>query len=227
MKSINPFRICTWDEDADCATCENRERLNCKWDARALTAFLLSVIPFVLVAIFGMVMVGIIMGLWWPLVVYLGFWVFFFIFFEIRVLCSHCPYYARGGRMLRCLANHGTIKLWRYHPEPMNRFEKISLIVGFVIFGSFPIAVQAYGIFQITSHYSMYGNLTLLGMIGITGATIACIVAFFIILWTLICSRCINFSCPLNRVEKNKVDTYLRRNPVMRKAWEKAGYRLG
>jgi hypothetical protein len=40
------------------------------------------------------------------------------------------------------------------------------------------------------------------------------------------CGRCINFSCPLNTVPKAEVDTYLRRNPAMREAWESAGYRL-
>jgi len=227
MRLINPYQICTWDEEADCVTCENKGRLNCKWDASVLTVFLLSVIPFVLVAIFGIVMVGIITGLWWPLVAYLGFWVFFFVLIEIRVLCSHCPYYARSGRILHCLANHGIVKLWHYHPEPMNRFEKISLIVGFVIFASFPIIVQTYGIFRIASYYIAYGDLLLLGMIGITGATIACIAAFCTVLWTLICPRCVNFSCPLNRVEKNKVDAYLCRNPVMLEAWQKYGYKLG
>lgn len=34
----------------------------------------------------------------------------------------------------------------------------------------------------------------------------------------------INFSCPLNTVEKRIVDEYLRRNPATREAWEKSGY---
>lgn len=227
MSKINPHNICTWDPEADCEKCENRGRLSCKWSAQGLAGFLLPAFAFGLVAVFGIVMVGIIAGLWWPLAAYLGFWVFFFTFFEIRILCSHCPYYARSGRMLHCLANHGTIKLWRYHPEPMNRFEKISLIVGFIIFGAFPVAVQAYGIFHMASAYSTYGNLALLGMIGITGATVLCIAAFYTVLWTLFCPRCVNFSCPFNRVPKKQVDSYLRRNPVMWKAWKKAGYKLG
>ena len=40
------------------------------------------------------------------------------------------------------------------------------------------------------------------------------------------CSRCLNFSCPGNTVHKQVVDAYLRRNPVMRAAWEASGYRL-
>jgi hypothetical protein len=41
------------------------------------------------------------------------------------------------------------------------------------------------------------------------------------------CSKCVNFSCPLNHVPKSMVDEYLERNPVMKEAWEKSGYKLG
>lgn len=41
-----------------------------------------------------------------------------------------------------------------------------------------------------------------------------------------LCPRCPNFSCPLNRVPKYVVDAYLKRNPVMREAWEAHGYHL-
>jgi hypothetical protein len=37
----------------------------------------------------------------------------------------------------------------------------------------------------------------------------------------------VNFSCPLNDVPKEVVDAYLERNPVMQRAWEESGYRLG
>jgi hypothetical protein len=48
--------------------------------------------------------------------------------------------------------------------------------------------------------------------------------------WSLVknvCPRCVNFSCPLNRVPKAVVDEYLRRNPVMRGAWEQSGWQIG
>jgi hypothetical protein len=49
---------------------------------------------------------------------------------------------------------------------------------------------------------------------------------FFYVLRNLICPKCINFSCPLNKVPKKLVDAYLRKNPVMREAWEAAGYQI-
>ena len=50
---------------------------------------------------------------------------------------------------------------------------------------------------------------------------------FFVVLRYHYCSRCVNFSCPLNQIPKSVVDEYLRRNPVMREAWERSGYSLG
>lgn len=41
------------------------------------------------------------------------------------------------------------------------------------------------------------------------------------------CSKCINFSCLLNRVPKEVVDEYLKRNPIMRKAWKENGWQIG
>jgi hypothetical protein len=41
------------------------------------------------------------------------------------------------------------------------------------------------------------------------------------------CSRCVNFSCPMNAVAKEWVDSYLARNPGLRSAWEARGYRWG
>ena len=39
--------------------------------------------------------------------------------------------------------------------------------------------------------------------------------------------KCVNFSCLFNRVPKEVVDEYLKKNEVMRKAWEEAGYKTG
>jgi hypothetical protein len=52
------------------------------------------------------------------------------------------------------------------------------------------------------------------------------LIVFFGVLLKRRCAKCINFSCPLNRVPKEVVDDFLNRNPIMKKAWEKAGYRL-
>jgi len=226
VNNKNPHHICTWDENASCNECDNKDVLQCKWSLKGLMGFLLPALAFCLLAIFGMVLTGILTKLWWPLIAFGGFCIFFFVFFEIRILCSHCPYYARSGWTLHCLANHGIFKLWRYHPEPMNRFEKTSLVICLLIFGLFPLGTQVYGVWIAASQYSILGLWSLLAMVGMMGATLLTLIAFFTVPLTFICPRCVNFSCPFNRVGKKQVDAYLRRNPVMREAWENKGYKL-
>ena len=50
------------------------------------------------------------------------------------------------------------------------------------------------------------------------------LLGFFVPILTRRCPRCVNFSCPLNRAPKKVVDAFLKRNAVMRKAWEEKGY---
>ncbi|MDP8227300.1 MAG: hypothetical protein P9L89_06655 [Candidatus Celaenobacter polaris] len=53
-----------------------------------------------------------------------------------------------------------------------------------------------------------------------------CNIGFIAALKNGFCSRCVNFSCGLNTVPKEYVDVYLKKNDVMREAWEKSGYVL-
>jgi hypothetical protein len=52
------------------------------------------------------------------------------------------------------------------------------------------------------------------------------IIVFFSFLFLKRCGDCLNFSCPFNHVKKEVVDAFLKKNPVMREAWEKAGYKI-
>jgi hypothetical protein len=148
--------------------------------------------------------------------------------FEIRFLCSHCPYYDDDRKTLRCLGNHGSPKLWRYHPEPMNRFEKFLMrfaVIGMIFF-ILPIAAFGYGIGYLVVNYETFGLLPLVGLSGIAFAMLLASVSFVAVVKTHFCTSCVNFSCPLNTVPKDLVDGYLAKNRVMREAWEKAGYKL-
>jgi len=218
------FYVCTWDDNSDCTHCAASSGLHCKWDQNILTGFIATSIPPYLLFILGMVMVGIMTRVWWPLIVYIAFLVGFFGFFEIRILCSHCPYYAGDQKSLKCLANNGALKLWSFHPGPMNTFERTSLVVGFaLIYAVFPLAIQGYGIWFIASQYASYGLIALLGMIGVVAAGMLLTFVFFAVLRIFFCSACINFSCPLNTVPEEMIDAYLDKNPVMREAWKKTG----
>ncbi len=215
---------CTWDENSKCHDCEIEGKLDCKWQKHLLIRFYKGGALAILSAIGGFLLVGFIVS-WIPLIIYLIFWIFFFGFFEIRVLCSHCPYYAEDGRILHCLANHGTIKVWRYHPEPLNIFEKFGFLAGALFFVLFPVFAEFYGIYELIRKADFLGIelvlLTLLIILSTIGG-----IFFFIFLRKTTCPKCVNFSCPLNKVSKELVDIYLRRNPVILEAWEKSGYKL-
>ena len=204
-RSKNPYDICTWRPAAECADCSLSGRLKCRFRAGDLFHFVGMFAGFALPAIIGTIAGG--YG-WW-LLGWLAFCLFFFEVWEIRILCSHCPYYAETGHSLHCIANYSSLKLWKYHPEPMSWAEKVQLWIGFAILGGYPFP------------FLLLGGQYLLAALALWG-----LVLFF---WTLrkyTCSQCVNFSCPMNGVPREVVDEYLRRNPVMGRAWAAHGWHL-
>jgi hypothetical protein len=138
---------------------------------------------------------------------YLSGWFIFmllnFTFWEARVLCSHCPFWAEKSTVLRCLANSGTIKLFKYNPEPASRIEKIQFVIIVIILIGYPFPFLLAG-----AQYIMAG-------VAFLGA---------LLVYTFSCSRCINFSCIFNHVPRLVIEKYLDKNPVIQKAWRKKGY---
>ncbi|MCK4480005.1 MAG: hypothetical protein KAV01_05725, partial [Candidatus Lokiarchaeota archaeon] len=118
---MNHDDICVWKDTAECGTCPINGKLICHFQRKYLFSFIGFFFVFAITAFVGVIMAG----YGWFLLGWVGFWLFFFEFWEIRILCSHCPYYAEEGRKLHCIANYGSLKLWKYHPEPMNLSEKI------------------------------------------------------------------------------------------------------
>jgi len=198
----NPHTICTWQPASECAGCPLGERLKCRFDRGDLLHFLGLAVGFALPAIIG-VMRG---GYGWYLLGWAAFCLVFFELWEIRILCSHCPYYAEEGPVLHCIANYGSLKLWKYHPKPMSTWEKMQLFIGFAILVGYPFPFLILG-----RQYALAGVALWAGVMGF---------------WTLhkyTCSQCVNFSCPLNSVPREIVDAYLERNPTMKKGWEESG----
>lgn len=224
MKAKNPPDICTWREESSCVGCDLQGKLNCRWDSGALRFFLLNQVPSLVLAFFGIVVAAILTGAWWALIVYaivcIALWL---LGIETRVLCSHCPYYAEDSKILHCYALHGSPKIWRYRPEPMNRAEKATIVLFFLFLVLFPVLIEACGIWAISVNYASFGLVALLGMIALTLATLMAGLQFLYILIHDFCSKCVNFSCPLNRVPQLMVDAYLEKNPVMKEAWAKGG----
>ena len=229
MNAENPYDFCTLDDTSDCSNCGIEGRLVCKWDENIKNNFRAIGFPSVVIPSSGMILIGLATGAWWPLIVYVLYFMSMFSVFEIRFLCSHCPYYSDKRKFLKCLGNHGSPKLWKYHPEPMNGFEKLMMRFGVIamIFYIFPLTFLGYGVFYFSMHYSEFGLLALSGMIALLLASFMTSRSFVSTLKTFYCTRCVNFSCPLNTVPVSVVDEYLKRNPTMRDAWEKSGYRIG
>jgi membrane protease YdiL (CAAX protease family) len=167
-----------------------------------LAGFLMVAIP----AFLGLFLAG--FGLF--LIIWLVFMVLFLQIWENRILCSHCPHYGKEGRTLRCHGNYGLFKLWKYNPAPMSRSESAQFILGVSILFGYPFP------FLILGQQWFLLVFTSLGAIGM--ATI---------LFGWLCLRCVNFSCPFNRVPKDAVDAFLRQHPEMQKAWEANGYKMG
>jgi hypothetical protein len=189
-----------------CLNCSSLKRkdclldkeLDCHFRLRDLFLFFIGFVAFGAPAFIGIIISG--YGL--LVIVWILYMIFFLQIWENRILCSHCPYYAEKGYILRCHANYGLFKLWKYNPHPMSRWEQFQFLIGLVIFVGFPMP------------WMILRNQFLILTISLIGAAI-----FILILITKLCTRCVNFSCPLNRVQKKIIERFLARNPRMQKAW--------
>ena len=199
-QSDNPYNICTWKSVSECRDCSLDAKLKCRFNFRDLLLFVSRFLLFLIPACIGLIL----SGYGWYILGWIAFSIIFFGFWEIRILCSHCPFYAKKGRVLHCIANYGCPKLWKFHPEPISRSEKIQLVAGFIIMCGYPFP------------FLILGRQFVLLILTVGGLTI-----FWVTLLKFTCSRCINFSCLLNRVRKETVDEYLKRNPTIREAWER------
>ena len=198
--------LCISHPPSACTECRMSGTLMCRYKPIDLAGFLLGFLPFGTATFVGLLQGG----YGWYLLGWLAYWLFFFFGWEARILCSHCPFWAEGGRVLHCHANYGVYKIWRFHPEPMRTLEKAQFMLGSAMFIGYPFVFLLLG--------KQYG-MTLVAAAAAIGAGFT--------LKRHACSRCINFSCPLNSVPKTIVDAYLKLNPAMREAWEASGYRLG
>ena len=178
----------------------------CRYTNRDLLNFLTMVLPYAASMIIGAILAG--YGFW--LFLWLAYSLFFFFVWEARVLCRHCPYWAAPDRILECHANSGVFKIWKFDPAPMSRSEQRQFIGGALLWMLMPFPLLILG-----------------GQYWIAFIGFCSIVSGILLLNYNVCSRCVNFSCPMNNVPKALVDAYLEDNPVMLKAWLNSGYTLG
>jgi hypothetical protein len=201
LDSQRPLTTCT---AKNCEGCPVSKDVHCHFQARYLTAFLLSVAPSFVIGGAGILFIN----AWW-LVPWLVIIFGYFGFVEIRVMCSHCPHYAEPGKSLQCWANYGSPRLWKYRPGPMSGMEKIVFLTGFVFIWGYPLLFLLIG--------SQWFFLTIY---------LLTTISFFATLRHSNCSQCMNFACPLNLVDGKVRAEFFKRNPVIAQAWDKAGIGL-
>lgn len=184
----------------NCHDCELSDKLVCHYNIKQLFGFLLIVVPSFIIA-------GIIIFKFNPflLVPWIVFFLSYFGFIEIRVMCSHCPHYAESEiKTLKCWANYGSPKLWKYRPSPMSLNEKIIFYLGFTIILIYPI-----------TFFILENSYIFLGLYFVF------IVLSKLALNKYYCTHCINFACPLNNVNEEIRNKFFSKNPVVNEAWKK------
>lgn len=181
-----------------CDNCAVQNRIHCHFKLKDLVYFLLISLPPFLLGGAGIYKVS-----GYLLIPWLLFVIAFFGFIEIRVMCSHCPHYAEKETSLKCWANYGAPKLWKYRPGPMSIGEKIVFFLGFLVVWGYPF------LFLVVS-----GQWFLLLIYALTTG------GFFMTLKTFLCTQCMNMACPLNAVDEETRDRFFEQNPVVLKAWK-------
>jgi hypothetical protein len=166
----------------------------CRFDARDLVQFLMILLPFMATSIAGTIRAG----YGWYLFAWLAYSLLFFFLWEAFVLCRHCPLWAAPGRILHCHANYGIIKIWKPRSRPMSRSDRIQFVVGTVPFIAFPFP------------FLLMGKEYLFAVIWLSS-----VVSGVFLLRRNVCTRCVNFSCPLNMVPKELKRSFFERNPQL------------
>lgn len=225
MSDKNPYSICTWSDSSQCTGCELCGQLICRSDKRFRKKFVTMHITFRIVAILGIILICVLSSLWWLLFAYLIGMAINFAILEPRLLCSHCPFYAQSGKFLHCNTLYGLPKLWKYRPGPISKAEKILQLISGGFVDLYPIAIYLFGIFFVFRTQASTAERL---------AVIFMAVIFALLLYIMnsevqgeVCKKCPNFSCTMNKVPKPLRDAYIKRNSVIRDAWEKSGYVFG
>lgn len=184
-----PLHTC---KEENCDGCHISDTLVCHFNGKQLGFFLAMFLP-----LFGLAGYAIFTFSVWIFVAWLVFIPLFFGLIEIRVLCSHCPHYAEPElKTLKCWANYGSPKLWKYRPGPMSRMETIVFFLGFILIFVPPVVLT--GLQQ---------------RFWLMGIYLASLILAFSLLYIFYCSRCINFVCPLNAVDKKIRKKFVEKNP--------------
>jgi len=134
MMFLNPEKPIATCESSSCNDCPVDNIIHCHFKLKDLIHFLLIAFPPFLLGGAGIYHTS-----GWLLIPWLFFVAAFFGFIEIRVMCSHCPHYAEPEKSLKCWANYGSPKFWKYRPGPMTVAEKMIFFGGLAVVWGYPL----------------------------------------------------------------------------------------
>ncbi|NHJ05550.1 MAG: hypothetical protein EAX90_12050 [Candidatus Heimdallarchaeota archaeon] len=211
-------------DETKCDNCDLEDVLICKFDLKIARLFVAGNTIYRIFAITILIFSGFIIGHWWMVGAYTGILILTFFIIEPRLLCSHCPYYEKEGKFLKCWALRGMPKLWKYRPEPISRWEKFLMFIlgGFIDLFPFVGAIWGIVVFALDPSTYLHFGVTL---IIITGLFTILVIVFGEILMSKNCKRCPNFSCGMNKVPNETIVKFLNKNPKMKEAWIKNGWK--
>lgn len=216
---------CIAAENSNCLECEIEGELICFVDKRFANNFTIGNISYRLLAMIIFILTGLLFGQWWMVITYSSTVIVTFVIIEPRLLCSHCPYYEKEGRFLKCWALRGMPKLWKYRPEPISKKEKYLMLVLGAFIDLFPFVGLIWGIIYFA--INLEENLVLGVFLILTSVLFLVIVGYFSkVLLGNACKKCANFSCGMNKVPKEIIDQFLERNSKMKESWLASGWKL-
>jgi hypothetical protein len=195
LDPTQPIATCT---ATSCEDCPAGRLVHCHFRGRELAHFFSMMLPPFVAGGAGIAHVGWVWLLPWAAIV-----VGYFLFLEIRVMCSHCPHYAEPGTTLKCWANYGAPKLWAYRPGPMSAAERFLFGAGLLAVLGYPFA------FLLAS-----AQWLLLALFALTTIAAGATLKMFL------CTQCMNFACPLNATGEEARRAFFARNPRVAQAWK-------
>jgi hypothetical protein len=194
MSQHEPIATC---KEQTCDGCDVANRVHCHFSLVDWFKFIVVAVPPIILGAVGMFGMGTGWGIGYLLVL-----VGFFGFLEIRVMCSHCPHYAEPGNTLRCWANYGSLKVWKYRPGPMSVIEHVLFLGGLTVVYLVPV------IFMVIAGYWV-----------LLAVDAAALVAAAMVLRSRYCIQCMNFACTLNRTPQDVREAFFEKHPSVAEAW--------
>lgn len=183
------------------------EHLNCNWNRKMLVRYLAYFSPYMILSSISLILLRIWTGRSSFIIAYSVFLPIFFILIRPLLQCSHCLYY-REKKFIEPIP-----KIWRFNFRSMNNFEKIIYLIGLSFFQIFPLSAQTVGLIFLSNNFDTATKWKLIVFAIIVFLTFALNLSFIINLSTKLCTRCIHFSCPMNKVPEDIKNKFHQSNP--------------